>query len=171
MLMEPLPAVNKVFSYVQQQERQRNVLSGNTRSETIALFSKRTPSFFKPENKSTKNFNKEKPYCSHCKIPGHVIENYFKASNAETPLYSHCDLTGHTTDRCYKLHGYPTNHKFYGKSKPAGGFVNQAIGHSLNDSKEDSEGSVSLTKGQYQEIMAFLKSKDQSITPHSANHI
>lgn len=30
MLIEPIPAVNKVLSYIQQQERQRQVLSGNS---------------------------------------------------------------------------------------------------------------------------------------------
>lgn len=79
-------------------------------------------------------------------------------------------MTGHTMDQCYKLHGYPSGHKFFGKTKAAGSFVNQATGDLLHDSEEESNGLVSLTKGQYKEFMALLKAKDQSTTPHSTNN-
>lgn len=79
-------------------------------------------------------------------------------------------MTGHTTERCYKLHGYPPGHKLH-KPKSNGATVNQVIGQIDNDATEDVEGTISLTKGQYQDLLALLKTKDPLTASHSANHI
>lgn len=162
MLVEPLPPVNKVFSYVQQQERQRSVLAGTVGSDAIALVDKKTSgsfSFFKASPKPGGSFKKEKLYCSHCKVTVHAFENCFKAGNAAPPKCIHCNTMGHTMDRCYKLHGYPPGHKFFGKGKTAGSFVNHVSGQPLTDSEEESDSSMALTKGLYKEIMALIKAK------------
>lgn len=120
----------------------RNVLSGNVGPETVALFSRKLPGKFKIGHKSTGNYKREKWYCSHCKIPGHVLENCFKAGNAKPPTCSHCDMIGHTKDQCYKLHRYPPGHKLRGKGKSIGSslgsFANQISGYTLNESEDRS---------------------------------
>lgn len=162
MLIEPLPAVNKVLSYIQQQERQRQVLSGNSGHDTMALFTWKNNENFKGNTKTSATFKKNKPYCTHYKILGHSLDNCLKASNAEPLVCSPCDMIGHTMERCYKLHGYPPRHQLHNKPKSSGYFSNQADGQHSYEPKKDTDESISLTKEQYQEIMALLHSKDSS---------
>ncbi|KAF5471497.1 hypothetical protein F2P56_008285 [Juglans regia] len=155
MLIDPLPPVNKVFSYIQQQERHRLFTSSAPSTDSIALASRKT--FSTPSPHSSR---KDKLYCTHCRITGHTLANCFKSGNATAPICTHCEMTGHTIERCYKLHGYPPNHKFH-KSR--------ANATSLGTSAEvSSESSMTLTKEQYQDLIALLHSKDSS---PSANHI
>lgn len=158
--------MNKVFSYVQQQERQRHVLSTIHNSENIALFTRRNVGSSKP-NRAPGSFKRDKLYCTHCKLTGHSFETCFKAGNAEPPLCSHCDMTGHIVELYYKLHGYPPDHKLSTRNKFNGSTAHHATGQLF--AEEDNEEPASLTKGQVQEIMAFLK-KDPITTPHLANH-
>ncbi|XP_042983382.1 uncharacterized protein LOC122312797 [Carya illinoinensis] len=117
MLMDPLPPVSKVFSLVQQQERHHEMTSHSASPETMAMAVKKpyTPSKFSP--KPNHSFKKDRPYCSHCKITGHIFETCFKAGNAEPPLCTNCNLTGHTIEKCYKLNGYPPGHKYHTKQQ------------------------------------------------------
>ncbi|KAA8526271.1 hypothetical protein F0562_008526 [Nyssa sinensis] len=104
MLLEPLPPVNKVFSYIQQQERHHLITSAAPPVDTIVLAARR-PFPFSPK--------RDKPYCTHCKITGHTLAQCFKYGNATAPVCTHCEITGHTAARCYKLHGYPPGHKYH----------------------------------------------------------
>ncbi|XP_022893723.1 uncharacterized protein LOC111408153 [Olea europaea var. sylvestris] len=148
MLIEPLSHVDKVFSYVQQKERQRQTTSTLAGSDSVAFYTRNTNPNFKPQNPQNTDPNKERPYCKFCKIPGHHFEKCFKASNAEAPICSHCNMTGHMVDRCYKLHGYPASHKMHNKSKGTGKFANHVSVQSMDINGEDNCDSVSLTKDQ-----------------------
>jgi hypothetical protein len=88
LLMDPLPSINKVFSLVIQEERQREVaLSYSLPVEHIALISKI-------------DINSQgKPYKPQ------------STSRRERLTYTHCGLLGHVVDKCYKLHGYPLGYK------------------------------------------------------------
>ncbi|KAF5469085.1 hypothetical protein F2P56_013181 [Juglans regia] len=154
MLIDPLPPVTKVFSYIQQQKRHRAITSSNPANDTIALATRKyTP------NPSPNQGKRDKLYCSHCKITGHTLVNCFKSGNATAPVCTHCEMTGHVVDHCYKLHGYPPGHKLH---KPKANVA--ALGTSI----VTSEPSLSLTKEQYQDLIALLHSKDSS---PSANKI
>lgn len=100
MLIDPLPPVNKVFSYIQQQERHHLVTSLAQPTDSIALASQKP--FSTPSPPTSR---KDKPYCTHCKITGHTLANCFKSDNATAPLCTHCEMSGHTIEHCYKLHG------------------------------------------------------------------
>ena len=104
LLLDPIPLINKVFSLVSQEERQRtissqaslinrdmvNSMAFSTRNEQIRSFSPRTKNNNKPYNDylgGNRFQKKDKPFCTHC------------------------NFSGHTIDRCYKLHDYPPRYK------------------------------------------------------------
>lgn len=99
LLLEPLPSITEVFSLIVQEERQREISSGDSHSNEVAAFFTRTQNFANRQmNRSvTSSQRKDKPVCSHC------------------------GLTGHTVDKCYKLHRYPPGYKF--KNKPQTPFI------------------------------------------------
>jgi hypothetical protein len=101
LLIDPLPSINKVFSLVVQEERQRLISSSSLsfNQNTTALLTKAAPpSRFVP-NRSYQN-RKDKPICSHCGVPGHTVE------------------------KCYKVHGFPPGFKF-NKGRNAPHLANQ----------------------------------------------
>ncbi|KAL4650764.1 hypothetical protein ACB092_01G111800, partial [Castanea dentata] len=85
LLMDPIPSVEKVFSLLIQDEKQRSVGHGSNNGP----FVESTALAAKAMNLDSKTFKKtmEKPTCSHC------------------------GLHGHTLEKCYKLHGYPPGYK------------------------------------------------------------
>ena len=90
LLMEPMPALSKVFSLLLQDEKQRKVGAG----KKVLVDTLSALAAFGSKSGNTKNFTKSKngrPQCTHCGATGHVV------------------------DRCYKLHGYPPRYKFKNK--------------------------------------------------------
>ncbi|XP_041023988.1 uncharacterized protein LOC121264752 [Juglans microcarpa x Juglans regia] len=88
LLIDPLPPINKVFSLVLQEERQRDIGSVLvSHIPSVAL-----SSTFKPVHQTKAFPRKERPICSHCSLPGHTI------------------------DKCFKLHGYPPGYRSKWKS-------------------------------------------------------
>ena len=96
LLMEPIPPINKVFSLVIQEERQRSIgsASENLADAQLAFAAKAT-------SQKGKGQKKDRPVCAHCGI------------------------TGHTIDKCFKIHGYPPGYKFKGKNSLAPHVANQ----------------------------------------------
>ncbi|XP_042972666.1 uncharacterized protein LOC122304457 [Carya illinoinensis] len=117
MLLDPLPPVNKIFSMVQQQEMQHLVLKGTPSPDSMALVVKQPYTTYKPFSKPLQPFKRDRPFCTHCKIQGHTLDNCFKAGNAQAPICIHCHMIGHLADKCYKVHGYSPGHKLHGKPK------------------------------------------------------
>ena len=86
LLMDTLPPINKVFSLITQEERQRKIGSQSTDpSATMAFATPHESSSSTP--RAPKGQKSGRPYCTHCQYPGHTIE------------------------KCYKLHGYPPGFK------------------------------------------------------------
>ncbi|KAF5478995.1 hypothetical protein F2P56_005510, partial [Juglans regia] len=87
LLIDPLPPMNKVFSLVLQEERQRDIGSPLVPHIPSAALSSTTkqPHQIKPSTR------KDRPICSHCSVHGHTIEKRFK------------------------LHGYPPGYRSKGK--------------------------------------------------------
>lgn len=99
LMMRPFSSMNKVFSIIQQEEKQRQI--------SIKFSANRAMAFsIKDAGKSaeTTNPNREKYFCTHRKASGHSLERCYKA-NPNIPLYTHCNKLGHTIETCYKLKG------------------------------------------------------------------
>ena len=102
LLIDPLPSINKVYSLLIQDERQKSIgHSAKAYVESIALSTKinifggyggfrNSYGNNNSGGKAYKNNGKERPMCSHCG-------------------------TYHIMEECYKLHGYPPGYKAKGK--------------------------------------------------------
>ena len=89
LLHDPLPSINKAFSLVLQEEKQKEVTS------TIPVSQETQMAFAVKTHSDKPRVKKDRPQCSHC------------------------GFLGHTVDKCYKLHGYPPGYKPKGKSNTA----------------------------------------------------
>ena len=88
--LDPIPPVDKVYSLLIHEEKQRSVGQDSNNApfvESIALAAKTI-------TLSSKNSKKGK----------------------ERLTCNHCGLLGHTVEKCYKIHGYP--HRYKTKSRP-----------------------------------------------------
>ena len=111
LLMEPLPGINKVFSLVQNHEKQKGV-------GILPL-----PNGF-PSVESTAFISRMDNGVNQTYLYPSVGPNAFlsRFDNTRQPQYprkdkpicSHYGFKGHTTEKCYKLHGYPPG--FRGKN-------------------------------------------------------
>ena len=91
LLVDPIPSLSKVFSLLNQDDKQRKVSKTHT-TEASALVVKNNGFSVKGSN----NGKSDRPQCTHCGALGHVV------------------------DRCYKLHGYPPGYKFKNKGQRGG---------------------------------------------------
>ncbi|KAG7987939.1 hypothetical protein I3843_03G159600 [Carya illinoinensis] len=92
----------------------------------------------------------------------------YKPKNAQPPTCTHCHTTGHIAAKCYKLQGYPPGHKFHGKTKQYNSSANMA---SLEQEVEISDDKMTLTKDQYQKLLALLHPTEASIATHAVNNV
>jgi len=79
LLLEPLPPINKVFSLILQDERQREISGGISQSthfgDSSALLTSKSPSAPSVHNQNVKQASrKTKLVCSHCGVIGHTVE-------------------------------------------------------------------------------------------------
>jgi hypothetical protein len=89
--MDPLLAINKVFSMVVQEEHKKEITSTFFASlnHTPAVMATK---YIPPSSSRYQGSRTQYP----CK---------------EHPLCTHCGLLGHTVEKCYKLHRYPLGYK------------------------------------------------------------
>ncbi|XP_019153455.1 PREDICTED: uncharacterized protein LOC109149920 [Ipomoea nil] len=122
MVMTSLPKVGRVFSLVQQQERE--AFHGNTGLGRI-------------EDNSSMVLAAGPPVSS-----GMSFQRKFNSSNNKKVVCSFCGYTGHTVEKCYRIHGYPPGFKSRGKQnsnqRPAANFVGTL---------SNSDGSTKVTDG------------------------
>ena len=92
--MDPMPNIDRVFSLIRQEERQRSIgkLSVPYVQSTALLCNTDAARSISAKQGFQK---RDKPTCSHC------------------------GLVGHTMEKCYKLHGYPPGYKTRGKGPVA----------------------------------------------------
>ncbi|KAB1214069.1 hypothetical protein CJ030_MR5G017332 [Morella rubra] len=164
MLLDHVPAVNRVFSMVQQQEIQHKMMVTGPSIETMALATRRFTDF----NHGTKQFTtskSNKPYCTHCRITGHTLETCFKSGNTTPPVCSHCNMFGHVAEKCYKFHGYPPGHKLHGKSRSSSAHM-----VSLETSTEQhTDDNMTFTKQQYHQLLGLLQQHEGSNETYSVH--
>ena len=142
LLMDPLPTINKVFSLVSQEERQRELNSGSTACGIDSSATALTITNFKPNNGGKNYGRKERPLCSHCGI------------------------TRHTMEKCYRLHRYLPGYK--PRARPTANQV-MVASNSTNDNGIGNLASLPLSPDQYQQLLTFLSSQQSpNETPHQA---
>ncbi|KAL5576834.1 hypothetical protein UlMin_018533 [Ulmus minor] len=152
LMQDPFPPINKVFSLVVQEERQRGLTSSSLSDSASFAIHAGNSAYLRGKYD---NRQSEKPTCSHC---GYV---------------------GHTIDKCYKLHGYPPGFRFKNGTTPtnvnrfssssssnisATPMTNQAS--LMSDKADDSSDPVSsLSPSQCQQLIAMLSTQLISTTP------
>ena len=93
-LTEPIPSIDKAFSLVIQEERQRFLGFNVTPSvESTALVVKNQG--FNQSSSLSSNIGKN--------FKGHIGKG--------RPMCNHCGKIGHIMEKCYKLVGYPLGYK------------------------------------------------------------
>ncbi|RVW80139.1 Retrovirus-related Pol polyprotein from transposon RE2 [Vitis vinifera] len=109
LMMDPLPAINKVFSLVIQEERHRTVgysYSGSHNSDPMTFGSNSNAPAGSSGGSKTR---RDRITCSYC------------------------GFQGHTKDKCYKLVGYPPGWKFKNKGPNSSSMANNSkVLESLN---------------------------------------
>jgi hypothetical protein len=145
LLMDPLPSINKIFSMVVQEERQREITStffapiNDTPAAMVTRYNSSKPSTF--QGQKTQYPRKERPMCTHC------------------------GLLGHTIEKCYKLHGYPPRYKFTkGKQISSANQVSEC-------SMSQPQPQLPITSDQCQQLLALLRAKvaDDILVPPAPN--
>ena len=109
LMYDPFPSMSKVYSLVLHEESHKNIGHGSSASsqfDAMAIYTNSKGN----SNWNKGNAKKDKPFCTHCNLQGHIIE------------------------KCYKLHGYPPGYKPRGKAR-ANANVNQASCNSVNGAK------------------------------------
>ena len=154
LMIEPIPSLDKVFSLVIPEERQRALgFNVNSSVESTALVVKnqgfnQSSNFFGNAGKNIKgNVGKGRPICSHCGKVGHVKE------------------------KCYKLIGFPPGYKQKGKVSMA----NQVIveGDQAEFDFTPQITSFPFTSKQCKQLLSMLSAHASASTSndviHSAN--
>ncbi|XP_038977321.1 uncharacterized protein LOC120107875 [Phoenix dactylifera] len=147
ILLDPLPLMNKVFSLVQQQKRQHQMVSNVPSPDSLTLVARNFFVNTKLAPKFVTTQKRDRPFCTHCNVQGHLLENCFKAGNAKAPICTHCNMTDHVDGKCYKLQGYPPSHKLFNKGKSPVTFANQSNISVPAIQDEENDAKVALTKG------------------------
>ncbi|KAF7130537.1 hypothetical protein RHSIM_Rhsim10G0073900 [Rhododendron simsii] len=143
LLMDPLPSVNRAYSLVLQEERQREVsFYKPTTLDVAALMVKENLNA--QERKNYKNAGKK------------------KGEKNERPKCTHCRWEGHTIDTCYRIHGYPPGHRLHkASSQPS---ANQV---SLPMIENKASSGLMLSQEQYQQLLSLLSDANKSPMAHN----
>ncbi|XP_042977276.1 uncharacterized protein LOC122308156 [Carya illinoinensis] len=137
--MDPLPSMNRIFSLVLQEEKQREIKMNSTLSfDSIAAVTTKN-------TKNVNSFNKQ------------------SGSRKDRPICSHCGYTGHTSDKCYRIHGFPPGFK---SKKFNVHSANQVSSSTVQESNEIPQ--LSFTQEQCQQILALINHSPKSNCPSSS---
>lgn len=119
LMMDPLPSISKVYGLITQEEGLRSV-----NAPTNSSLPHPDMAFLASSDKSSGNKGpmcKDRPFCTHCKIPGHTV------------------------DKCYKLHGYPPGYKPRPKVQP----INQISSTTMTSGTTPSSHEANQPKKEY----------------------
>ena len=136
LLMEPVPSINKFYSLLIQEERQRRVGSSNNHIESTALAMKGSNSTF-------------------------ILSRGKNSKGKDRPICTHYEKLGHTVEKCFKLHGFPFGFKPKGKTS----MVNQVgVQEDFveNNQSVTNTSQFPFTKEQYQQFLAMLGNQMQA---------
>ena len=174
LLMELIPTIAKIFSYVLQQERQLN-------GDTIQNKSK-------VNNVGSINSINSNA-CHFCGHPGHTkVVCYRKHGfsgqenkNKSKKKCVHCGRTAHTMDNCYRKHGFPPGFKSNNSRVTAGSSANniEAVREIVNTNtgncfgvphNSDSSSDLKLSQQQYQTLLKMIQKSDTDGNIESTNN-
>uniref|UniRef100_A0A2N9FTT4 Reverse transcriptase Ty1/copia-type domain-containing protein n=1 Tax=Fagus sylvatica TaxID=28930 RepID=A0A2N9FTT4_FAGSY len=141
LLMDPMPPINKVFSLIRQEDRQRSI--GSLNGSLSNPFVESTALSVKSEG------------------PRYGAYKQSSGQKKERPLCTHCGLLGHTMDKCYKLHGYPPGYRTRGKAPAVANQTSLSSFGSNAPAASDTVSPLQLSQMQAQceQFLAFISSK------------
>nr|KYP68435.1 hypothetical protein KK1_022059 [Cajanus cajan] len=137
LMMDPLPPISKVFSYIVQQERQ--FIRNDGILSTLNLESKGLINVVSSNTSSCK-------FCAGNKV----------TSNRGTKSCTHCGKLGHTIDVCYRKHGFPPGHKFHNQNTHVNSSVTGDVHVTSDQQKQETHG-LRFTSQQYQALLALIQ--------------
>ena len=157
LMKSPLPSVNQAYHALLEEERQREITSNtgiSSDSSAMAVYNKKFQQNFN-------NNNYRWQYTSGQK------NNAYKGHNIKMNNYycDHCKCPGHSTERCYKLNGYPTNHKYNnnnGKGKKMAAYCHNE-GMNEDDDRNgggSSHGQGMINQEQYKHLMDLINKQN-----------
>ena len=156
LLMDLMPTISKIFSYVAQQERQ---LSGNNLMINISL-------------ESNENIiNAIKYVCDFCGRAGHMenicykkhgIPSNYDRKNKGNNIKSgktctHCGRSGHIIDVCYMKHGFPSGYRFYNTKTTANSIVTVDSKVTDDQIQHNESQEVHFSPEQYKALLALIQ--------------
>jgi hypothetical protein len=103
--MDPLPSINKVFSLIIQEEKQREICVNPISHDTSSAMMTKS---FLPKH-STTTHHEPAVYMSK---PSPRPKSFKQPYKKDRPMCSHCGVAGHTVEKCYRVHGFPPGFKF-----------------------------------------------------------
>ena len=107
LITEPLPAINKAYSLILQEEKRRQIGQTDLVIEPTALYANN----FNPKGfQGHQGWNQRGTHGSQGAKGGN--------SKKERPVCTYYGIMGHVADKCYKLHGYPLGYKHKGRLLP-----------------------------------------------------
>ncbi|KAM1627395.1 hypothetical protein ACFX1R_017067 [Malus domestica] len=153
LMMKPLPSVRSVYSMIVQQEKQRDVSDSREAAEISAMAVRPWQQSSQPGNSSS---SRRQLHCTYC------------------------DTAHHTIDTCYKLHGYPPEHRLHRSNRGGGrgnnsGGRNKRHGSSANNttngaSLQELHSAVpGLSDQQFQQILSIMNNNETTQNPPKAN--
>jgi hypothetical protein len=105
LLMDPLPSINKVFSLIIQEEKQREICVNPISHDTSSAMMTKS---FLPKHSTTTHHEPAVYMSKPSPRPKFFKQPYKK----DRPMCSHCGVAGHTVEKCYRVHGFPPGFKF-----------------------------------------------------------
>ena len=136
--MDLFPSINRIFSLVVQEEKQREIgtfvsalHSTNDASQSHAFVVK--DSRYQSDHKGS-------------------------ATSRNRPLCAHCGRLGHTQDKCFKLHGFSPNYK---KNKPSSSYTKSKTVNQVSTSTSVPD--FHLTAQQYSQLMSLLQAHTSNV--------
>ncbi|XP_030950060.1 uncharacterized protein LOC115973965 [Quercus lobata] len=148
LLMEPLPTVNKAYSLLIQEERQRSVGIGNSvhiESTTLAVKGS--------DANSNPNFPNFPAFFANSGVFGGK-----NSKGRDRPICTHCGKLGHIMEKCFKLHGFPPGFKPKGKNFR----VNQVNVQEAYADDDHTSANFPFTQEQCQQFLTMLGTQMQA---------
>jgi hypothetical protein len=169
LLMEPLPNINKVFSLIQNDEKQRGArLLPLPTVDSTALLSRL-------ENGPNTAFSYPNTAPNAFFTQTDNQKQYYQYPTKDKPpcICSHCGYKGHTADKCYKLHGYPPGFHSKGRNVAVANQVSSsAVPHSESADNAQSIPNLTAMLVQCQQLLNMLTAQAQQANSvsDSQNH-
>jgi hypothetical protein len=165
LLMEPLPGINKVFSLIQNHEKQKGagilpLPVGFPSVDSTALASRLDNGV----NQTYTSANSE----SNALLSRFDNTRQPQYPRKDKPICSHCGYKGHVAEKCYKLHGYPPGFQRKPRNAPAANQVSCPMTMASNG--HDNSQNVPSLAMQCQQFLNMLTAQAQKGPSSSDSH-